>query len=117
MEAGEWIAFAGIVLAMAGPMIGAVWAHLGRQIREASERADAAHARLEKAVLTHSQFREEVATTYVRRDNMRERFAEVMQPVHDDMRRQKTQLDRIERFQLRLMERMHIPAVAPEEPD
>ncbi len=120
MEASEWIGLAALLVMVLGALIGALWLWVRGDI-------SSAHQRLDRHVATHSQFREEVlsgfgsmreklASEYVRRDDLKERLSEVLEPLHRDNKAQKRQLDRIENFQVRLMERLHIPAVS-EEPE
>lgn len=117
MEAGDWIGLAAIVVPITGAMVGALWVYLGSRITAAQARADTAHGRIEAHALMHSAYREEVATTYVRRDDLRERLVEILTPIKDAVAATNRKLDRMERSSLKLLERMHIPAVLPDETD
>lgn len=127
MEAAEWIALSAVALGVFGALLGAMWLVVRGQIASAMDHADAAHQRMDSHSNLHSAFREEVAATfgqlrerlasdYVKSEHLRERLSEVLQPILDNQRATNIKLDRMERFNLKMMERLHIPAVLPEEP-
>lgn len=135
MEASEWIALAGLVLVVALPLVGTLWVSLGGRVDEAHKHAEQAHKRMDDHSAIHARLREEVtmqfgtlrerlASDYVKSEHLRERLAEVLAPLRDALATNSEQmaatnrkLDRIERSQVKLMERMHIPAVGPEDQD
>lgn len=121
MDPSAWIALGALVLVFVGAPVGAVWLLVRTQISGAQLHATNAHTRIsahrEEVAADFGRLREKLASEYVKTDHLRERLAEVMQPINDAQASQKRQLDRIENFQMRLMNRLHIPAVMPEEPD
>lgn len=70
MELSDWIALAGLMLAVCGALVGALWALLQGQINRAHQSAAGAHKRLDTLAGDHAAMKVDLAGSYVKHDRL-----------------------------------------------